>query len=570
MLNKTKDIFYNYKYLLNSKFHLSKKHLLLLFLISSISLIFSFVVIFSSIPFLDLMLGNNPSEYQIPTKYLINILDKLNLEGTFFIFGSLFILSIILKSVCDVLYGYYAISLQFEFMGQETLNLNKIIFGMSQRFYIKHSTSKIFNLYTRELERAAEVISSLMLAVNAFLQIIIFIVIPIYLNTKFTIIFLVLIIILLSPLLIVNYLSIKQGFIATIVSDNLFKSLNNNFLYSKFISIHGLIIKANSLFLESYNKYVKNKKKLTLLSGISGNFIQPIGIFTIVITVFFVIGKVDNLPIIGGILWSLTRTLNPINIILQALNTISSQIGAFKNIYETKNNFKSFKIQNGNFLIDKFQKLSFNNIVFKYDDKLVLDNLSLEIKNGEKIAILGETGSGKSTLLDIITNVTNLTHGNRKINDVNYEEIDFQEFRKKISYVPQSLTLLDANIREYFEFYNYNIDDKKINDLLDFFNCTEFLGNSPTRVDYYLGDKGIKLSGGQKQKIILAAALSRNPELLLLDETTNAIDHYEEQKILTKILNQNITLVFISHKLQNKELFDKIIKIENKKLIKLK
>ena len=74
----------------------------------------------------------------------------------------------------------------------------------------------------------------------------------------------------------------------------------------------------------------------------------------------------------------------------------------------------------------------------------------------------------------------------------------------------------------------------------------------------------------QKQKIILAAALSRNPELLFLDETTNAIDRREEQKILTKILNKNITLVLISHKLQNKELFDKIIKIENKKLIKLK
>ena len=73
-------------------------------------------------------------------------------------------------------------------MRQETLNLNKIIFGMSQRFNIKHSTSKIFNLYTRELERASEVISSLMLAVNAFLQIIIFVAIPIYLNTKFTII----------------------------------------------------------------------------------------------------------------------------------------------------------------------------------------------------------------------------------------------------------------------------------------------------------------------------------------------------------------------------------------------
>ena len=172
MINKIKNVKNYYRYLLKAKLHLSLKDYFLLFFISLISLIFSFLVIISSLPFLDLILGKSPEEYQEPTKHFINILEIFNFENYFFAFSTIFVLSLILKSVCDIFYNYTAISLQFKFMRQETLDLNEKIFKMNQKFYVDHPSSKIFNLYTRELERASEVISSFMLIVNSSLQVI--------------------------------------------------------------------------------------------------------------------------------------------------------------------------------------------------------------------------------------------------------------------------------------------------------------------------------------------------------------------------------------------------------------
>jgi len=571
MINHIRNFKHYYKYLLNSKFHLNFRDYVGLLLISTITLAFSFIVIVSSIPFLDLILGNKPEDFQKPTIYFLEFLEIIDVSNIFLAFSGIFVSSIILKAVCDIFYNYYAVSLQYKFMQRETLDLNDEIFKMDQKFYTDHPSSRIFNLYTRELERASEVITSLMLIFNSFLQIIIFITLPLFFNTKLTLIFILLTVILLSPMLIVNYLSIKQGFVSTKVSDYLFKSLNNNFLYSKFIVVHGLIAKANSLFLHSFRNYIVNKKILTILNTISGNFIQPVGILSIIITIYLVVGsELKDLSVIGGILWSLTRSLGPINIVLQCFQIINGSIGAFKNIYETKNNFKFYKIKNGDVIIQKINDIEISNVSFNYEDKNILENLNLKISSGEKIALLGDTGSGKSTLLDVVTNITQINKGTRKINNIEFEKINFEAFRSKISYVPQSLMMLDANIKEYFEFYKDDINDEEINKLLDYFNCSEFLGSSSDRVDYYLGDKGMRLSGGQKQKVILAAALSRNPELLILDEATSAIDYLEEKKILTKILEQNVTMIFISHNLQNKEMFDKIYRLENKQLKVLK
>ncbi len=195
--------------------------------------------------------------------------------------------------------------------------------------------------------------------------------------------------------------------------------------------------------------------------------------------------------------------------------------------------------------------------------KIIFNNLNFKIYKGEKIGIIGDTGAGKSTLLDIITNVIRVGSGSRLVNNIKYEDIDFYNLRKKISYVPQSLPVLDATIKEYFHFYNENIDDEKINYYLNLMNCNNFLGDKLEKINTYLGDKGMKISGGQKQKVILAAALSRNPEILILDESTNALDRVEEQNIIANLIStKDKTLIFISHKLSNTELFDKIYKVE--------
>ena len=231
MITKIKNILINYKYLFKAKFYLSKFDVFLLSSVSLFSLLISFIVIYLSIPFLDIFLGKEISEQQKFTLLLSNILMRFNLDLSFKVVSGLFIISIILKSVIEIFYQYLAVKYQFRYMEIAGVNLNKIVFNMSQFFFVKHSSSKILNLYTKELERSSEVITSLLMSLNAIFQLVIFITIPIYLNTKFTILFLSLLFLFLTPLLFINYLSIKYGLVSTKVSAELYRALNNNFLY---------------------------------------------------------------------------------------------------------------------------------------------------------------------------------------------------------------------------------------------------------------------------------------------------------------------------------------------------
>jgi len=568
MITKIKNILINYKYLLKAKFYLSKFDVFLLSSVSLFSLLISFLVIYFSIPFLDIFLGKEISEQQKFTLLLSNILMRFDLDLSFKVVSGLFIISIVLKSVIEIFYQYLAVKFQFKYMEIAGLNLNKIVFNMSQFFFVKHSSSKILNLYTKELERSSEVITSLLMSLNAIFQLVIFITIPIYLNTKFTILFLSLLFLFLTPLLFINYLTIKYGLVSTKVSAELYRALNNNFLYSKFAIIHGLIKKIDSLFLKSFREYAKNKIQLTILGGVSRHVIQPMGILALVIPIYIFTDDITNLSLLGGIMWSLTRTLAPLGIILQSINIINSQIGAFKNLYITRNNFSDYKIIEGKTEINNFENLSLSNVNFKYDEKNILDNINLNIIAGQKIAICGDIGSGKSTLLDVLTNVTDINSGERKINGVNYNQINFQKFRKKISYVPQTLTILDANINEYFQFYNDQVKEDDINYYLDLLDCGSFLPESSSRIHMYLGDKGMKLSGGQKQKVILAAALSRKPKILILDEATSALDLNQEKKVLNQLINMDITLVLVAHKFNYEKLFNQVYTINKGKITK--
>ena len=177
-------------------------------------------------------------------------------------------------------------------------DLNKIIFRMNQIFFIKVSSSKILNIYTKELERSSDVISSFFISINALLQLIIFLAIPLYLNFKFTILFLFLMTAFLAPFLLISFYSYKLGIVATKVNDHWLKTLSNNLLYSKFIAIHGLVGSANSLFLKSFKNYSENKIKLTLLGSISRKMMQPIGIIALLIPIYYYFGKIEDISLL--------------------------------------------------------------------------------------------------------------------------------------------------------------------------------------------------------------------------------------------------------------------------------
>jgi len=565
MISKFKKIFRYYKYVSKANFFISKKNFLIICLLTLLSLFSSFIIIYTSIPFLDFMLTKDPENHQKITKNLAYFLRNINLEPSFILFAGTFFFSVLFKSITDVVYSFYVTKCKYFYMQMECLTLNKKIFNMNQNFQIKYSTSRLLNLYTVEIERSSEVLSHLLLSMNFFLQLGIILVTTLYLNFELTILFFLILFVLISPIILINYYTIRLGITATNVTNNHYKALINNISYLKFITVHGILSIADKTFLKNFTPYKNNKLSLVIVGGVTSAFLQPMGILAVIISLYIHSGVNQNFTILGAIVWGFTRALGPINSLIAGLNVVSMEIPAFKNLYEIKNNIVDLEIVQGNKVIDNLDKITFKKISFKHKDKIIFNNLNFEVSRGEKIALLGDTGAGKSTLLDILTNVVKIDSGERLVNNVEYKDINFNEFRSKISYVSQSLPMLDATIREYFKFYKENIEDGEISTYLKFMNCDQFLKINADILDMYMGDKGMKLSGGQKQKIVLAAALSRKPEILILDESTNALDTNEEEKIMKKIsgLNNNI-LIHVSHKLRNREIFDKIYNVENK------
>ena len=280
--------------------------------------------------------------------------------------------------------------------------------------------------------------------------------------------------------------------------------------------------------------------------------------------------RTNDISNIIVVFWSLSRILGPAGQLFANYIKIKSYLPALKLYSDIDLSTKQFQLNHSGKITETFEKISFNKVKFSYvKDKNILNDLDFQINKKEKIMIVGESGCGKSTFVDLLLNLLKPESGEIKLNGIPYSEINFEKFRKKISYVPQELSLVNFSTNDYFNFINNSsIKKEKIEFYLKKFGIFSNISNMKYKLDNKLGDKGILLSGGQKQRIILAASLSREPEILILDEATNALDSEAEKEILDILLEEkNLTLISISHQTNVTEKFDKVYKFKNSKII---
>ena len=250
MLEKIKVIIENFKYLNKANFYIKKSQYLTLSLLTVLVIFAAFLTIYSTLPFIDLILTKDQNNYHLITKKLLAYLEYFNIGSPLFFLGSLFLSSIIFKAALEIAYEYFIRKIQMNYLRNESLEINKKIFNMNQSFYINNNTSKILNLYTKELDRTADVLSSVLLSLNFFLQLITYLITTFYINFTLTGIFFIILSTLLIPFIFINYLSLKLGIKSTKINNDYTKVLINNLAYSRFISTHGITSTANNLFLK--------------------------------------------------------------------------------------------------------------------------------------------------------------------------------------------------------------------------------------------------------------------------------------------------------------------------------
>jgi len=260
------------------------------------------------------------------------------------------------------------------------------------------------------------------------------------------------------------------------------------------------------------------------------------------------------------------RKLANINALFQ--NGLASSERVFKifdNSQKIYNSESPIKIKNFE------SNIAFENVFFKYDksDRDILKDINVKINNGDNIAIVGTSGAGKSTFSELIPRLYDVTNGEIKIDSINIKDYDLENLRNLIGVVSQTPILFNDSIKNNILLGNLNATDKEINEAIKSSNLEDLVMKLPNGLETKVGENGVKLSGGEKQRLSIARAIIKNPQILILDEATASLDSESEKKVHKAIDNiiTNRTVIIIAHRLSTIINSDKILVMENGSII---
>lgn len=453
------------------------------------------------------------------------------------------------------------------------------IISQKYSFYLNKNSSDLLTDITSNIEKTNFFFENLLTLITSFILSISIIISLLNLNIYITILSVILFTSMYTLLgIFINKEVDKYSKIELISNASLIKIVQESLN-----AIKEIIITNNyKYYLKSFKENNSNYRKYQGLSGFITTFprylFEGIGILFIGISGFFIYSNFNNSANIIALLGAFALGAQKL------LPSMQSSYRSWSLLYfYNKGLNKILKILSLDFKqnINIKDKLIFNkeinikNLSFYYSEKnkKVSNNINFIIEKGKNIGIFGNTGSGKTTLINILMGILPPAEGNIYIDGVNLfnnKDINIlDKWKNNLAHVPQDVFLYNRSIMENIAFCipKNEIDIDRVLEASKIANAHNFITNSENGYKTIVGEKGIKLSGGQKQRIGIARAIYSNSEILILDESTSALDFRTEKNVIESIFNNNhissLTTITIAHRLSTLQYCDKIIEIKN-------
>ena len=551
-----------------------KKEIIIIFILSIFTTFAEIFTIATIIPLISFFI--NPESY-LSNNFLSFIVEFFNVDNEKKILGLISLVFILLVLTS----GY----LRIQFIKRTNIITNGITsdfririfnFLINQSFghYIKHGSNEIMSNMSYKTGFFTVIIFSAINIINAVLigGGIIFILIlnePFYTSTLILLIFLFF------------FLFYKKNFLKVYKKGN---SINSN--YSSMVDIFqktvGYLPEIIIYNLKTF--YSSFLKKTSINTAVSAAEISSIAmtpriylevaliIFTILLMYFMGLNDRSieaNLAYLAILAYSAQKTLPLINNIynlsvnfVAATPTVENFINILDSGIEQKEDTQDYKT----LIFNKVIKVE--NLFFQYAKNLpmVLKNINLEIKKGEKIIIKGESGTGKTTLTNTISFLLEPSEGSILIDGIKINSKNKKNWQKNIAIIPQTVFLSEGTISENIAIGidADKIDHDKVEKCSELVHISNFIESLPDGYKTKVGERGIRFSGGQKQRIGMARALYKNANLLIMDEPTNSLDKDTEDLIMNTLANikKNITIIMVSHSKNSHKYFDRIIELD--------
>ena len=288
------------------------------------------------------------------------------------------------------------------------------------------------------------------------------------------------------------------------------------------------------------------------------------------IGILFYAWKTQNITV-GSVVALITLIENAYTPIA-VFNVIYVQYKLDKESYNRLKQFLDLKddnqLKNGNIINTDVGEISIKNLSFRYEERKIIDNLSLSVKKGEKIAFVGESGSGKSTLIKILLGLLKYNQGEVRLGDMELSELCLNDLYDKVSYISQDAPVFDGTIKENLVF-DKDVTGEQMVDALNKVQLSYLVESLEKGLDTEIGEKGTCLSGGEKQRLALARLWFENPELVILDEATSAMDNLTEENVMKSVIQKvkDKTVIAVVHRLNFISNFDRIVVFREGKIV---
>ena len=352
------------------------------------------------------------------------------------------------------------------------------------------------------------------------------------------------------------------------------EELLNHYLVRGFMEM--LIFRMSKQFPNEIKK-TNNAKESIVSAKVKMNMIHE-AFFTIFallvamldIGILFYAWKTQNLTVgsVVALIALIENAYTPIAI----FNVLYVQYKLDKASYKRFEEFLGLKdddqLRNGNAINADVGEIAIKNLSFQYGERKIIDDLSLSIKKGEKIAFVGESGSGKSTLIRILLGLLKYNQGEVRLGDMELKEICLNNLYDRVSYLSQDAPVFDGTIKENLVFEK-QVSEEQMLGVLREVQLSHLVENLAEGLNTEIGEKGTCLSGGEKQRLALARLWFEDSELVILDEATSAMDNLTEENVMKSVMQKmkNKTVIAIAHRLNSIAGFDRIILFKEGRIV---
>ena len=352
------------------------------------------------------------------------------------------------------------------------------------------------------------------------------------------------------------------------------EELLNHYLVRGFMEM--LIFRMSKQFPNEIKK-TNNAKESIVSAKVKMNMIHE-AFFTIFalfvamldIGILFYAWKTQNLTVgsVVALIALIENAYTPIAI----FNVLYVQYKLDKASYKRFEEFLGLKddvqLRNGNAINTNVGKIAIRNLSFQYEERKIIDGLSLSIQKGEKIAFVGESGSGKSTLIKILLGLLKYNQGKVRLGDMELKEICLNNLYDRVSYLSQDAPVFDGTIKENLVFEK-QVSEEQMLGALSEVQLSHLVENLAEGLNTEIGEKGTCLSGGEKQRLALARLWFEDSELVILDEATSAMDNLTEENVMKSVMQKmkDKTVIAIAHRLNSIAGFDRIILFKEGRIV---